>query len=251
MSGPRALRRRTRRATSRSARTSAGPAGAGGWWAARRAAVAVLLGVWLVPGTAEPAAEGDRRRFRRAKLPERFTAPDGTEYRRVATTAIEATGGRKAVITVPLSGKPLDVAGVCEGAGNDPATGVGRRADLAASASEGARRPCSSSAARARERRGGDGHLRHDDPRHGLCTGAERAAPACRWSRSAATGPWPCTSGRHPPSRSSRPRSRTFPGGWGLEADGLEDRPLAAGHHGALRDRGHRAQARLRPDLRR
>lgn len=81
------------------------------------AVAAVLLGVWLVPGAAGQPQKATVAASV-AKLPERFTAPDGTEYRRVAATTIKATGGRKAVITVPLSGKPLDVAGVCEGPDN-------------------------------------------------------------------------------------------------------------------------------------
>ncbi len=85
--------------------------------AAGVAAAAVLFGAWLVPGAADQPQKATVAASI-AKLPERFTAPDGTEYRRVATTAIEATGDRKAVVTVPLSGKPLDVAGVCEGADN-------------------------------------------------------------------------------------------------------------------------------------
>lgn len=87
--------------------------------AAGVAAAAVLFGAWLVPGAADQPQKATVAASI-AKLPERFTAPDGTEYRRVATTAIEATGDRKAVVTVPLSGKPLDVAGVCEGADNTP-----------------------------------------------------------------------------------------------------------------------------------
>ncbi|GGP06717.1 hypothetical protein LDL08_16375 [Nonomuraea glycinis] len=83
------------------------------------AAVAVLLGVWLVPGAADQPQKATVASSV-AKLPERFTAPDGTEYRRIAATAVKAAGGRKAVITVPLSGKPLDVAGVCEGVDNRP-----------------------------------------------------------------------------------------------------------------------------------
>ncbi|MET7466030.1 hypothetical protein [Nonomuraea sp. NPDC005501] len=46
-------------------------------------------------------------------LPETFTSPDGTGYRRLATASIGATGSRKATVTVPVTGKPLDVALIC------------------------------------------------------------------------------------------------------------------------------------------
>ncbi|MFI7446402.1 hypothetical protein ACIBQX_02780 [Nonomuraea sp. NPDC049714] len=88
--------------------------------AASVTAAAVLFGAWLVPGAAEQPQKATIATGAVAKLPERFTAPDGTEYRRVATTAIEAAGDGKAVVTVPFSGRPLDVAGVCEGADAGP-----------------------------------------------------------------------------------------------------------------------------------
>ncbi|MEV0143435.1 MULTISPECIES: hypothetical protein [unclassified Nonomuraea] len=47
------------------------------------------------------------------ELPETFTAPDGTVYRRLATASIGTTGSRKATVTVPVTGKPLDLAGLC------------------------------------------------------------------------------------------------------------------------------------------
>ncbi|MFI6791717.1 hypothetical protein ACIBG4_30755 [Nonomuraea sp. NPDC050383] len=50
-----------------------------------------------------------------AGLPESFTAPDGTVYRRLAATSIGRTGSRKTTITVPVTGRPLDVAGLCAG----------------------------------------------------------------------------------------------------------------------------------------
>ncbi|MFC4531503.1 hypothetical protein [Sphaerisporangium dianthi] len=48
-------------------------------------------------------------------LPRTFTSADGTEYRRLAVTAIAKTGAKKATVTVPVTGKPLDIAAVCSG----------------------------------------------------------------------------------------------------------------------------------------
>ncbi|MBN6058562.1 hypothetical protein JYK22_41975, partial [Nonomuraea sp. RK-328] len=89
------------------------------------AAAAAVLGFVVLPGgpdqrrdstavmtsgtpATSPASEGLT-----PKLPETFTSPDGTVYRRLALTSIGATGSRKATVTVPVTGKPLDVAGVC------------------------------------------------------------------------------------------------------------------------------------------
>ncbi|MEV0203430.1 hypothetical protein, partial [Nonomuraea sp. NPDC050691] len=88
------------------------------------AAVAAVLGVVVLPGgpgqrgdmtaaVAPATASGSAEATPTPKLPETFTAPDGTVYRRLATTSIGATGSKKATVTVPVSGKPLDVAGVC------------------------------------------------------------------------------------------------------------------------------------------
>ncbi|MGP3965162.1 hypothetical protein ACTWPT_55360 [Nonomuraea sp. 3N208] len=77
-------------------------------------AAAVVVGVALLPGeqpretTAVAAQAGP-------ELPERFTAEDGTEYRLLASATIKAKGPEKATVTVPVSGKPLDVAAVCDG----------------------------------------------------------------------------------------------------------------------------------------
>ncbi|MET8139129.1 hypothetical protein ABZU32_02340 [Sphaerisporangium sp. NPDC005288] len=48
-------------------------------------------------------------------LPEAFTAADGAAYRRLAVAAVAAGGSRKATVTVPVTGGPLDVAAACSG----------------------------------------------------------------------------------------------------------------------------------------
>ncbi|NUW39047.1 hypothetical protein [Nonomuraea rhodomycinica] len=88
------------------------------------AAVVAVLGVVVVPGgpdqrgdttvaVAPAATSAAPEGTPTPKLPETFTAPDGTVYRRLALTSIGMTGSRKATVTVPVTGKPLDVAGVC------------------------------------------------------------------------------------------------------------------------------------------
>jgi hypothetical protein len=76
-------------------------------------AAAVVLGAAVMPGPAEPETTVAVRPA--AKLPERFTAPDGTAYRRVAVTTIRAGGADRATVRVPVTGERLDVAAVCEG----------------------------------------------------------------------------------------------------------------------------------------
>ncbi|MEU8251580.1 hypothetical protein [Nonomuraea sp. NPDC048916] len=76
------------------------------------------LGFPLLSGTAEPPPEitvatQPSGPSGAAELPERFTSPDGTEYRRLALTAIEQSGSHTAKVTIPVTGKPLDVAGIC------------------------------------------------------------------------------------------------------------------------------------------
>ncbi|WP_433509083.1 hypothetical protein ACQP2T_34585 [Nonomuraea sp. CA-143628] len=99
-------------------------------------AAAVALGASLLPGslsgpveprhepaaesTAEPVAESTAESTAVPKelaglLPERFTASDGTKYRRIATASIKRTGPTKVSVTIPVSGKPLDVGAVCAG----------------------------------------------------------------------------------------------------------------------------------------
>ncbi|MEV4174667.1 hypothetical protein [Nonomuraea sp. NPDC049709] len=82
---------------------------------------AVAAGMVLLPGTAAPPARETTTAARLAptatakELPLRFTAPDGTEYRRLATAALEADGAKKTSVTIPVSGRPLDVAALCDG----------------------------------------------------------------------------------------------------------------------------------------
>lgn len=52
-----------------------------------------------------------------SELPETFTSTDGTRYRRLGVTTIAKNGPRKAGVTVPVTGKPLDVVAVCSGGG--------------------------------------------------------------------------------------------------------------------------------------
>ncbi|WP_336205316.1 hypothetical protein [Nonomuraea sp. LPB2021202275-12-8] len=92
---------------------------AGGVAASVTLTAAVALGVSLLPGAPpERPQSATVVTGVQPELPERFTAPDGTGYRRVATTSIKATGSQKATVTVPLSGRPLDVGAVCEGPDN-------------------------------------------------------------------------------------------------------------------------------------
>ncbi|MEU8149870.1 hypothetical protein [Nonomuraea sp. NPDC048901] len=87
-------------------------------------AAAVALGVSLLPGSLaepteprhEPAAEATAIPTGLAGLlPEQFIASDGTKYRRIAITSIKRTGPTKVSVTIPVSGKPLDVGAVCAG----------------------------------------------------------------------------------------------------------------------------------------
>ncbi|MEV1242844.1 hypothetical protein [Nonomuraea sp. NPDC049750] len=87
-------------------------------------AAAVALGVSLLPGLLPGSAETRRGPAAEATatptgltglLPEQFTASDGTKYRRIAITSIKRTGPTKVSVTIPVSGKPLDVAAVCAG----------------------------------------------------------------------------------------------------------------------------------------
>ncbi|MFG1705818.1 hypothetical protein ACFLIM_21725 [Nonomuraea sp. M3C6] len=78
-------------------------------------AAAVVVGFSLLPGTAEPPRDITAAAQPAPSLPERFTSDDGTEYRRVATATLKANGERKTSVTVPVSGRPLDVAGLCNG----------------------------------------------------------------------------------------------------------------------------------------
>ncbi|MEV0596083.1 hypothetical protein [Nonomuraea cavernae] len=76
------------------------------------------LGFPLLSGTAQPPSEitvatQPSGAPGTTELPEKFTSPDGTEYRRLALTHIEKSGSHTAKVTIPVTGKPLDVAGIC------------------------------------------------------------------------------------------------------------------------------------------
>ncbi|MEV4112810.1 hypothetical protein [Nonomuraea sp. NPDC049695] len=85
------------------------------------AVATVAAGLYLIPGTAA-APDRDTNATAAAQppgLPESFTSADGTQYRRLATAMLKAEGVRKVSLKVPLSGKPLDVAGLCNGEFSD------------------------------------------------------------------------------------------------------------------------------------
>lgn len=48
-------------------------------------------------------------------LPERFTASDGATYTRVGTARVSQAGKKQATMTIPVTGKALDVAATCTG----------------------------------------------------------------------------------------------------------------------------------------
>ncbi|MFB9199718.1 hypothetical protein ACFFV7_00825 [Nonomuraea spiralis] len=99
------IRRRVRRTRRRRGLTAAA--------AAVAAAVTVFS---LLPGDAAPPQEAATSAVKAAReLPERFTARDGTGYRRLATATVRTEKTTKASVTIPVSGKPLDVAALCEG----------------------------------------------------------------------------------------------------------------------------------------
>ncbi|WP_219463232.1 hypothetical protein [Nonomuraea rhizosphaerae] len=86
-------------------------------------AVALTAISVLIPALLTPASPGKPRQTTAAhqltpELPPHFTAKDGTPYRRLTTTTLTArsTGQKKTSVTIPVSGKPLDVAGLCDGA---------------------------------------------------------------------------------------------------------------------------------------
>ncbi|MEV0390318.1 hypothetical protein [Nonomuraea sp. NPDC050643] len=89
---------------------------AGGAVVAMASVVAVVAVVALLPGTAEEPPPATTVTAEPASgLPERYTAPDGTAYRRLATARLTAEGAKKTSVTIPLSGLPLDVAARCDG----------------------------------------------------------------------------------------------------------------------------------------
>ncbi|MEQ4721599.1 hypothetical protein [Nonomuraea sp. B19D2] len=80
---------------------------------------AVAVGVYLVPAAPRErettAAAQTGSTAKPGRLPESFTSGDGTEYRRLAATALKAKGETKTSVKVTVSGKPLEVAGRCDG----------------------------------------------------------------------------------------------------------------------------------------
>ncbi|MEW1840805.1 hypothetical protein AB0392_22920 [Nonomuraea angiospora] len=97
----------------------------------------VVVGGQLLPGTAPGVISVARmEQDRPAGLPEEFTAGDGTAYRRLAVGTIKKEGAKKVSLTVPVSGKPLDVAMTCDGeAGADsPIVRVNDRVDTGSQA---------------------------------------------------------------------------------------------------------------------
>ncbi|GAA3178376.1 hypothetical protein [Nonomuraea roseoviolacea] len=93
----------------------------------RRAAGAAMAGVtvltaaglfipaFLLPGPAVSPRETTTAVRPAAELPPRFTSGDGSAYRRLASATLkaESKGEKKASVTVPVSGKPLEVAALC------------------------------------------------------------------------------------------------------------------------------------------
>ncbi|MFI7612453.1 hypothetical protein ACIBP6_14635 [Nonomuraea terrae] len=78
------------------------------------AVAAVVAAAVLVPGVAAPPSRETTAAAVAEALPERFTAPDGTPYRRLALTSL-GPDVRRSSVTVPVSGRPLDVGAVCDG----------------------------------------------------------------------------------------------------------------------------------------
>ncbi|MFG1701372.1 hypothetical protein [Nonomuraea sp. NPDC049309] len=90
----------------------------------RRAAGAVLAGAAVItaaavtvpgllsPGTATPQTSVAAQPAAEEELPERFTSEDGSGYRRLAATTLHK-GERVTTLTVPVTGKPLEVAAMC------------------------------------------------------------------------------------------------------------------------------------------
>ncbi|GAA3203002.1 hypothetical protein GCM10020216_001620 [Nonomuraea helvata] len=88
------------------------------------AVAVVAAGIYLIPGTAAaPDRDTTATAGQPGGLPESFTSPDGTEYRRVATAMLK-DGEAKTSVKVPVSGKPLEVAAACDGDDGGPAPNV-------------------------------------------------------------------------------------------------------------------------------
>ncbi|MEU6796786.1 hypothetical protein ABZ907_34260 [Nonomuraea wenchangensis] len=103
------LERRIRRDTRRRA---AGAALAG---VTVLTAAGVFIPTFLSPGPAVPPRETAVAVQPASELPPRFTSGDGSAYRRLASATLkaESKGEKKVSVTVPVSGKPLEVAALC------------------------------------------------------------------------------------------------------------------------------------------
>ncbi|MCK2219093.1 hypothetical protein MF672_035650 [Actinomadura sp. ATCC 31491] len=77
-------------------------------------AAAAVLAMALLPG-AERGPEETTTATAGERLPGSYTSGDGAVYRRLAAAALRPGGPATASVTVPATGGPLDVAGVCEG----------------------------------------------------------------------------------------------------------------------------------------
>jgi hypothetical protein len=80
------------------------------------AVAGVITAGWLVlPGAPEAAQPVDRVAVAPGPAaPESFTSQDGTAYRRVALKSVRYPGKEQVTLTIPLTGKPLDLAAFCE-----------------------------------------------------------------------------------------------------------------------------------------
>ncbi|MEV0630160.1 hypothetical protein [Nonomuraea wenchangensis] len=77
-------------------------------------AAGILIPTFLSPGPDVPPRETAAVQPA-AELPPRFTSGDGSAYRRLASATLkaESKGEKKTSVTVPVSGKPLEVAALC------------------------------------------------------------------------------------------------------------------------------------------
>ncbi|MBB6352163.1 hypothetical protein FHU36_008759 [Nonomuraea muscovyensis] len=92
------------------------------------------LGFAFLPGTAAAPRPADDTAVvptsaDAPELPESFTSADGAEYRRLDLVSLARTGPRKATVTIPVTGRPLDVAVTCAGSTRaaSPKISIGRR----------------------------------------------------------------------------------------------------------------------------
>lgn len=101
------------------------------------AALATAAAVFAVVSIDAPAPQETKVALQpAADLPEHFTAQDGTEYTRLAKATISHEGkNKKVTLTVPVSGKSIDVAASCDqgkSAGLSPITYVDGKASMEA-----------------------------------------------------------------------------------------------------------------------